>query len=82
VAGTAAGIGAAAVVAAAGCRALEGGAALFWISLASGVLGLIFDSLLGATVEQKGWLNNDLVNFLSTISAAACALALTALLRL
>jgi len=33
--------------------------------------GLIFDSILGATVERKGWLNNDLVNFASTVFAAA-----------
>jgi uncharacterized protein (TIGR00297 family) len=32
--------------------------------------GLIFDSLLGATVEERGWLGNDLVNFSSTLFAA------------
>jgi uncharacterized protein (TIGR00297 family) len=31
--------------------------------------GLVFDSLLGATVEERGWLGNDLVNFLSTAFA-------------
>jgi len=35
--------------------------------------GLFFDSLLGATVERKGWLGNDLVNFASTLLAAAAA---------
>jgi len=35
--------------------------------------GLAFDSLLGATLERKGWLGNDLVNFTSTIFAAAVA---------
>jgi uncharacterized protein (TIGR00297 family) len=33
--------------------------------------GLFFDSLLGATVERRGWLGNDLVNFSSTLFAAA-----------
>jgi uncharacterized protein (TIGR00297 family) len=33
--------------------------------------GLFFDSLLGATVEEWGWLGNDLVNFASTLFAAA-----------
>jgi uncharacterized protein (TIGR00297 family) len=42
---------------------------------ASGTFGLLFDSLLGATVERKGWLNNDAVNFLSTVSAALFPLA-------
>jgi uncharacterized protein (TIGR00297 family) len=31
--------------------------------------GLLFDSFIGATFERKGWLNNDAVNFLSTLSA-------------
>ncbi len=42
---------------------------------AAGVGGLFFDSLLGATVERKGWIGNDLVNFSSTAFAAAVALA-------
>ena len=29
--------------------------------------GLFIDSLLGATAERRGWLNNDAVNFLSTL---------------
>jgi uncharacterized membrane protein len=32
--------------------------------------GLVFDSVLGATVERRGWLGNDLVNFCSTLFAA------------
>ncbi|MBB5055524.1 uncharacterized protein (TIGR00297 family) [Granulicella aggregans] len=40
---------------------------------AGAVGGLIFDSILGATVERKGWLNNDLVNFASTVFAAIVA---------
>lgn len=39
--------------------------------------GLLFDSLLGATLERKGWLGNDLVNFSSTAFAAAVAYSLT-----
>ena len=41
--------------------------------------GLAFDSLLGATVERRGLLGNDLVNLTSTAFAAALALALHAL---
>ncbi|MGF7180047.1 DUF92 domain-containing protein [Tunturiibacter psychrotolerans] len=35
--------------------------------------GLAFDSVLGATVEERGWLGNDLVNFGSTLFAAGLA---------
>jgi uncharacterized protein (TIGR00297 family) len=38
--------------------------------------GLFFDSLLGATVERRGWIGNDLVNFASTLFAAILAEAL------
>jgi uncharacterized protein (TIGR00297 family) len=77
--GTLAGVGAAVIVATVGSFALNGGPAMFWISCAGGVFGLLFDSLLGATLERRGWLNNDAVNFLSTVSAAAFALMLLAL---
>jgi uncharacterized protein (TIGR00297 family) len=79
-AGTLAGIAAACIVAAIGALSLGGDASPFWIVLAGAVFGLLFDSLLGATLERRGWLNNDAVNFLSTISAAAFALALLATL--
>jgi uncharacterized protein (TIGR00297 family) len=78
--GTLVGVAAAVIVAAAGALALGGGAAIFWISCAGAVFGLFFDSLLGATLERRGWLNNDAVNFLSTASAAAFALGILAVL--
>jgi uncharacterized protein (TIGR00297 family) len=77
-AGTLAGIAAAAAVAAVGAWALHGSIQMFLLSWAGGVFGLFFDSLLGATWERAGWLNNDAVNFLSSASAAACTLALLA----
>jgi uncharacterized protein (TIGR00297 family) len=45
------------------------------IAAAAGVWGLFADSLIGATVERRGWLNNDLVNFLSTVIAVLLAFA-------
>jgi uncharacterized protein (TIGR00297 family) len=78
-AGSAAGIVAAILVAAVGTFSLGGGRTMLWISAAGAVFGLFFDSLLGATVENAGWLNNDLVNFLSTLSAAGFSLALLAI---
>ncbi len=43
------------------------------------IAGLFVDSLLGATAERRGWLNNDAVNFLSTLAAALVATLLVAL---
>ncbi len=78
--GTLAGVVAAALVAAAGTFALRGDRNLFAVSCAGGVFGLLFDSLLGATLEERDWLNNDAVNFLSTCGAAGFALGLMAAL--
>jgi uncharacterized protein (TIGR00297 family) len=76
--GTLAGLIAAGIVSGVGTLALGGGAAMFWIGCAGAVFGLFFDSLLGATLERRGWLNNDAVNFLSTASAAGFAMAVMA----
>lgn len=73
-AGSIAGIFAAGIVAGVGCLALGGNVRLLAVSWTGGIFGLFFDSLLGATLERAGWLNNDAVNFLSTASAAAFAL--------
>jgi uncharacterized protein (TIGR00297 family) len=79
-AGTLAGVVAAAVVAATGALALRGGLPMFWISCAGALFGMHIDSLLGATLERRGWLNNDAVNFLSTASAAGFALGVMVVL--
>ena len=47
------------------------------ISIASaGFLGNITDSVLGATLQQRGLLNNHQVNFLATLSSALVALTI------
>ena len=79
VAGTLAGMFAAAIVAGAGSWAMRGDWTFFTVSSAGAVFGLFFDSVLGATFEEKGWLNNDAVNFLSTASASGFALLLLTL---
>jgi uncharacterized protein (TIGR00297 family) len=79
-AGTLAGTAASGLVAGAGTWALRGGLTMFAVSCAGGVFGFLFDSLLGATLEERGWLNNDAVNLLSTAAAAAFALVALALL--
>jgi uncharacterized protein (TIGR00297 family) len=80
VGGTAVGIVAAGLVAAAGAWTLGGGWSMLALSWGAGVFGLFFDSLLGATLERRGWINNDAVNFLSTASAAAFAFGLLAVM--
>jgi uncharacterized protein (TIGR00297 family) len=44
---------------------------MIWLPAAAGTLGMLFDSVLGAALERRHSLNNDAVNFLSTVSAAA-----------
>jgi len=77
VGGTLAGLLASAVVVAAGyslglCGI--GGAA---IALAVAVAGNLVDSVLGATIEQRGLVTNGIVNFTSTSFAGGLALAIT-----
>jgi uncharacterized protein (TIGR00297 family) len=43
------------------------------IAFGGAIAGLFVDSLLGATLERLGWLNNDAVNGLSTSAAALVA---------
>jgi len=73
--GTLAGCAGAAVVVAAGQRALQLPRKEALIALGAAVAGLFFDSLLGAIPERRGWLNNDAVNTLSTLFAAVVAVA-------
>jgi uncharacterized protein (TIGR00297 family) len=71
--GSMAGIAGGAFVAAGGMWALRLTPSQAAIALFAGVCGLFFDSVLGATVERRGWLGNDLVNFCSTLFAALVA---------
>ncbi|HWZ51532.1 MAG TPA: DUF92 domain-containing protein [Granulicella sp.] len=79
VAGTVSGVGAALVVVLLSPLA-HASAALVLSVFGAGCAGLFFDSLLGATVERRGWLGNDLVNFASTVFAAITAYAAVRLL--
>jgi uncharacterized protein (TIGR00297 family) len=71
--GSGAGIAGGAAVAVAGGWAMHLHAAAAMIALVAGVSGLFFDSLVGATLERRGWIGNNLVNFASTAFAAAVA---------
>lgn len=80
--GTVAGVIAGMIVAALGAWCVAGDVLVFTVASVGGVFGLLFDSLLGATAETWGWLNNDAVNFLSTCAASAFAVALLAVVHL
>jgi uncharacterized protein (TIGR00297 family) len=72
-AGTAAGCLGAAVVTAIVALTLSLEWKIAAIIFSSGILGLFADSWLGAVFERRGWLNNDAVNFLSTVISAITA---------
>jgi uncharacterized protein (TIGR00297 family) len=75
--GTLAGIFAAVIVGAAGTWSMQLSLRQSLIALIAGICGLFFDSLLGATLERRGYLGNDLVNFCSTaFSTALCLIVL------
>lgn len=63
------------VVPAAGQIAIKSAA----IITLAGLIGNLADSILGATLERKGFLSNDAVNFCNTAIAALFAAALTGL---
>lgn len=77
--GTLAGIAAAAMVAGAAVLTHIVPGYGWAIAAVSGICGMLFDSLLGATLEARRILNNDQVNFSSTFFAAALALLLARL---
>jgi uncharacterized protein (TIGR00297 family) len=71
--GSIAGLAAGLVIAAA---ATTGGMILptqLWIPVASGFAGMLIDSILGATLQRRGWISNQAVNLFSTLAAATLA---------
>jgi uncharacterized protein (TIGR00297 family) len=76
VAGTVAGVSGAMLVVAVSFSTLKLSVGDASAGALGAVGGLFVDSLLGATIELRGWLNNDAVNFLSTLASALIAILL------
>jgi uncharacterized protein (TIGR00297 family) len=47
-----------------------------WIPVVAGFVGMLGDSVLGATVQHRGWISNQAVNFIGTLAAGALACAI------
>ncbi len=47
-----------------------------WIVVVAAFLGTLTESYLGATLEKRGYLNNELTNFSNTVAGAAAAIGL------
>ena len=47
----------------------------FLVVVLAGTIGNLVDSFLGATLERKGFIKNDTVNFLNTLAGAMAAMA-------
>jgi uncharacterized protein (TIGR00297 family) len=77
--GSIAGLAAGLVVAAVGTAGGMLPQAQLWIPVAAGFAGMLIDSVLGATLQQRGWINNETVNFFATLAAAALAYAISTL---
>jgi uncharacterized protein (TIGR00297 family) len=77
IAGTLAGAAGAVLIALVARAALSFDLRFAVITCAAGIFGLFYDSLLGATLERNGYMNNDAVNFCSTVAAAVAAVVLS-----
>jgi uncharacterized protein (TIGR00297 family) len=74
--GTLLGVAGSSVIAAAYCLSYGWGPWSWWLLIA-GTVGNLVDSLLGATLERRGLLSNNVVNMLNTLAGACTAAVLS-----
>ena len=77
--GTGAGVLAALVVALIGGWSMHLPARAQALSWLAALIGFLFDSLLGATAERRGWIGNDVVNLASTAASSVIVLLMARL---
>ncbi|MFY9674925.1 MAG: DUF92 domain-containing protein [Terriglobales bacterium] len=68
--GTAAGLAAGAAIAVVAEICGLVGRRAMWVPIAAGFLGMMVDSVLGGTIQRRGWISNQGVNFVATLVAA------------
>ncbi|MFY9558704.1 MAG: DUF92 domain-containing protein [Terriglobales bacterium] len=51
--------------------------AQLWIPAVAGFAGMLLDSVLGATLQRRAWMNNEAVNLFGTLAAAAFGYAIS-----
>ncbi|HSZ64396.1 MAG TPA: DUF92 domain-containing protein [Terriglobales bacterium] len=73
--GSIAGLAAGVVIALIGTVGSMISPAQIWIPIAAGFAGMLIDSVLGATLQRRGWMSNQGVNFAGTVAAAVLAYA-------
>ena len=73
--GTAAGLAASVAVTAVAAATGVIDPRCIWIPVVAGFAGMVLDSILGATLQRRGWISNEGVNLWSTLAAAVAAYA-------
>jgi|HubBroStandDraft_4_1064222.scaffolds.fasta_scaffold03957_1 uncharacterized protein (TIGR00297 family) len=76
--GSVAGLAAGFVIATIGSVGWMISPAQIWIPLAAGFAGMLIDSVIGATLQRRGWISNQGVNFVATLAAATLAYVIAA----
>ncbi len=71
--GTLAGLAAGAAIAGMACACGMVVGRWTWIPVAAGFVGMLADSVMGATIQRRGWIGNQGVNFVATLIAASMA---------